>query len=312
MSAARTFVPRRVRAGPWTITALTDGAMWLDGGSMWGVVPKTLWARLTPPADDNTIRLALRPFLAERGGDRVVIEVGIGDRWEEKWRSIYRFERATTLVDALAACGLAPKDVTHVVASHCHFDHVGAQVVLRDGELVPLFPNARHFAPALEIAIAKDPGHVRRASYRADDVVPVERAGLLEGFGSPERDAAHQGASRELLPGLRVHDASGHSDGVHVVTLNEDGPGETAIFWSDVVPTSHHVQPAYIMAYDLDVARSFESRSRWLELAADGGWIGLFYHDPEHAFGRVRRDPGRGGTRYAFEPLEGERVPGAG
>jgi glyoxylase-like metal-dependent hydrolase (beta-lactamase superfamily II) len=265
--------------------------MRLDGGSMWGVVPKALWRRMTPADDDNTILLALRPFLAERGDVRALIEVGMGERWEPKWRAIYGLERPVSLAQSLEVCGLAPEDVTHVVASHCHFDHIGAQVVERAGRLVPLFPNAVHFAPRVEIEVARRPDHVRRASYRADDVVPIEEAGLL---------CAYEGDA-ELLPGIRAHDASGHSDGVSVVTVNEDGPGETAIFWADVVPTGHHVQPAYIMAYDIDVPRSYASRSRWLARAADEGWIGLLYHDVDHAFGRVRRD----GRRYAFEPIEG-------
>lgn len=294
----RPWTPRRVHAGDWTITALTDGTLRLDGGSMWGVVPKSIWERLTPAAADNTIPLALRPFLAERGAHKVVIEVGIGARWDEKWRALYRIERPTPLEDALQACGVTPEEVTHVVASHCHFDHVGAQVVERGGRLVPLFPNARHFAPRVEIEVAKHPDHVRRASYRPEDVAPLEAAGLLEGYAG---DA-------ELLPGLRVHAAGGHSDDVHVVTLAEEEPGETAIFWTDVVPTTHHVQPAYIMAYDIDVPRSYASRSRWLARAAEQGWLGLFYHDVDHAFGRVRR----AGRRYAFEEVPGAPVAAAG
>ena len=281
--------------GDWRITALSDGFMRLDGGSMWGVVPKAMWEHMTPAADDNTILLALRPFLCERGDVKLVIEVGIGDRWEEKWRSIYHIEREATLESTLRACGLAPEEVTHVVASHCHFDHVGAMVYERDGEFLPFFPNARHYAPRIEIEIAKHPDHVRRASYRAEDVVPVEAAGLLEGV---DGDA-------EVVPGVRIHEAAGHSDGVSVVTIGEEEPGDTAIFWADVVPTGHHVQPPYIMAYDIDVARSFESRSRWLERAADGGWLGLFYHDAHRPFGRIER-VGRGGSRYAFHEVEGE------
>jgi glyoxylase-like metal-dependent hydrolase (beta-lactamase superfamily II) len=130
---------------------------------------------------------------------------------------------------------------------------------------------------------------VRRASYRPDDVLPLERAGLLETY---EGEA-------ELLPGLRVHEAAGHSDGVSVITIGTDGPGAGAIFWADVVPTSHHIQPAYIMAYDIDVPRSFASRSAWLERAARSGWTGLFYHDEHHAFGRVRR----AGKRYEFDAV---------
>ena len=288
------WVRRSVTAGDWKITALSDGYMRLDGGSMWGVVPKNMWKRWTPALDDNTILIALRPFLAERGDDKVVIEVGIGDRWEAKWRSIYHIERDDNLESSLRACGVAPEEVTHVIASHCHFDHIGAQVVERDGRLQPAFPNAKHFAPAIEVEVAKHPDHVRRASYRAEDLLAVEEAGLLHTF---------EGSS-ELLPGIHAHEAAGHSDGVSVITVNEDGPGDTAIFWADVVPTMHHVQPPYIMAYDVDVTRSFESRSHWLARAAEEGWIGLFYHDADHAFGKIRRE----GRRYDAEPIAGESV----
>jgi len=294
VTALPAWAPRRVRVGDWTVTALTDGFLRLDGGSMWGVVPANLWRRMTPPADDNTIQLALRPFLAERGDERVVIEVGVGDRWEPRWRSIYHIEAPVGLAQSLRRVGVEPEDVTCVVASHCHGDHVGAQVVEREGRLEPLFPRARHFAPAVEIEMAKRPGHARAGSYRAEDVVPIEERGLLEGYEG----------ERELLPGLRATVLGGHSDGVAVITLNADGPGPTAVFWSDVVPTRHHVQPPYIMAYDIDVVRSFEVRSEWLERAAEGRWIGLFYHDVEEAFGRIERD----GRRYAFRPLAPDEV----
>jgi glyoxylase-like metal-dependent hydrolase (beta-lactamase superfamily II) len=287
--------PRCVQAGPWRITSLSDGFFRLDGGAMWGVVPAVMWREWTPPDQDNTILLALRPFLAERDGWRVVIEVGVGTRWEPKWRNIYRLLPTTSLVASLAACGLEPEDVTHVVASHCHWDHVGAQVVEREGALRPQFPAARHFAPRIEIEMARRPGHARAGSYRAEDVLPIEAAGLLEGYEG----------SAELLPGLCVHQLGGHSDGVSVITFNEQADGDTAIFWSDVVPTAHHVQPPYIMAYDIDVVRSFEVRSHWMQRAALGGWIGLFYHDPDHAFGRLFEN----GRRFEVDLLEGERRP---
>lgn len=281
--------PRTIRVGEWTITALSDGFLRLDGGSMWGVVPANLWRALTPPMPDNTILLALRPFLAVRGRDKIVIEVGVGQRWAEKWRELYHLLPTETLAGTLRACGVEPEDVTHVVASHCHWDHIGAQVVEKRGELEPLFPNARHFAPAIEIEMAKKPGHARSGSYRAEDVTPIEARGLLTGYAE----------TAEIVPGLKAHVLGGHSDGVAVITIDELGPGEGAIFWSDVVPTAHHIQPPYIMAYDLDVVRSFEQRSHWLERAAARRWIGMFYHDPDHAFGRVVRD----GKRYRFEPV---------
>mgnify|MGYP001268962901 CR=1 FL=1 len=278
-----------VTCGEWRVTALLDGTFRLDGGAMWGVVPANLWRKMTPPAEDNTILMSLRPFLLERGDEKVVVEVGVGERWSDKLRAIYHIDTSTGLDDTLRACGVSPGDVTHVIASHCHWDHIGAQVIERDGALVPHFPNARHFAPRTEIEWAKHPGHARQGSYRAEDLLAVEEAGLLTGVEG----------SQELLPGVRMHVLGGHSDGVSVITVNEGGAGETAIFWSDVVPTSHHIQPPYIMAYDIDVAGSFDVRSEWLRRVADQGWIGLYYHDPDVAFGRLAFD----GKRYSHVPV---------
>lgn len=272
-----------MQVGDWQVTELSDGFMRLDGGSMWGVVPRPMWSAMTPAADDNTIPLALRPFLARKGELCVLIEGGVGRRWEPKWRGIYQMQATVGLEETLGEAGVEPGDVTHVVLSHCHWDHIGGLVVRKGGDLAPLFPRARHFAPAIEIEVAKRPGHARRASYRAQDVRPLEDLGLL---------APYTGG--ELLPGLRAHVLGGHSDGVALITLGEGGGGDTAVFWSDVVPTTHHVQPAYIMAFDIDVVRSFEQRSAWLERAASAGWIGLYYHDVDHAFGRIERD----GKRY--------------
>lgn len=286
-AASELWRPERIALGGWTVTALSDGWMRLDGGAMWGVVPAVIWRPLTPPAEDNSIRMALRPFLLEGHGARVVVEPGIGDRWSEKERRIYHLDRTPGVEETLARLGLEPADITHVVATHCHWDHIGAQVVERDGALAPRFPNARHFAPRIEVETAANPGHLRRASYRADDVEPIRAAGLLETFAG----------RREVLPGLVIHELGGHSDGVSVVTVA--GDRGTAVFWGDVVPTTHHVQPPYIMAYDLDPARSFDVRSEWLRRASEEAWIGLFYHDAEHAFARVVRD----GRRYGAAPL---------
>lgn len=274
---------RTLRAGGWDVTELSDGFLRLDGGAMWGVVPATMWRAMTPPDAENRILMALRPFLARKGDIVAVIEGGIGTRWDAKKRSIYGIEATLGLAESLARCGVRADEVTHVVASHAHWDHFGAPVIERDGALAPLFSKARHYLPRVEIANALNPDHVRRASYRVEDVEPLARAGLL---------VAYEG-SAEIAPGLRAHVLGGHSDGVAVITLDEERD-DGAIFWSDVVPTAHHVQPPYIMAYDIDVARSFEVRSRWIARAAERGWTGLFYHDVDTAFGRIEKD----GKRY--------------
>jgi len=284
----RAWAPRVAHVGEWQIHELSDGTFRLDGGAMWGVVPKTMWEAKTPAAADNTIGMALRPFLCRRGSDVVLIEVGVGDRWSDKLRRIYHIDRTMTLELSLAACRVRPEDVTHVIASHCHWDHIGAQVIERDGALLPQFPNAVHYAPRSEVEWAKQPDHARAGSYRSEDVLAVEERGLLQTYSGTE----------ELLAGVRAHVLGGHSDGVSVITLGDEDTSSAAIFWSDVVPTTHHIQPPYIMAYDIDVARSFDQRSRWIKRAAERGWLGLFYHDEDHAFGRIVAD----GKRYAFVP----------
>jgi len=253
---------------------------------MWGVVPKVMWSAWTPAADDNTILLALRPFLAERGDVKVLVEPGVGDRWSPKLARIYGLVRHPTLDSSLGMAGVTPDSITHVIGTHAHWDHVGAWVVRRDGRLEPRFPRAQHYLPRIELDVARAADAVRAASYRAEDVEVIESAGILTTLTG----------NTEVLPGLRVHVLGGHSDGVAVVTFDEDGD-DGAIFWSDVVPTAHHVQPPYIMAYDLDVARSYAVRSEWLERAAERGWTGCFYHDVDNAFGRVRRE----GKRFAVD-----------
>lgn len=274
----------------WTIHALDEGRLRLDGGAMWGVVPKNIWAPLTPPAEDNTIELAARPFLCAKGDRVVVIEAGIGDRWNAKWTSIYHLDGGR-LAAAIRAVGYEPEQVTDAVASHAHWDHIGGWVVDGADGPRPLMPNATHWVAAIEAERCLHPDHVRKGSYRPEDLQPIVDAGLLRTFET----------SGEILPGIEVRPLGGHSDGVGPVLVGAEG-GERACFWADVVPTTHHVQPPYIMAYDIDVVRSFDVRSDWLRRAAEGSWIGLFYHDADHAFGRVRR----AGRRFEFEPLTRE------
>lgn len=277
--------PRRVQVGPWTITALMDAWFRLDGGAMWGVVPKVLWERMTPPLADNTILLAARPYLAQREGLNVLVEGGMGARWSEKQRAIYHLDLTHTLESTLAAVGIGLEDVDHVVASHCHFDHIGALVVEREGGLAPLFPRALHHFPRKELEASRVAAHPRRASYRADDIEPIEASGRL---------ALHSGRTTLFDGGLELVEVGGHSEGMTVLRFRAEGAGPDAVFFGDLVPTTHHVQPPYIMAYDVDVPRSFAARTEWLARWADEGLIGISYHDPDRPFTSLTRD----GKRY--------------
>ncbi|MEZ6015757.1 MAG: MBL fold metallo-hydrolase [Planctomycetota bacterium] len=257
----------------------------LDGGAMWGVVPKALWERMTPPLADNTILLAARPYLAQRDGLNVVIEGGMGARWTDKQRAMYHIDGTWSLESTLATVDLGLDDIDHVVASHCHFDHIGALVVERDGALEPLFPRATHHFPRKELAASRASAHPRRASYRADDLEPIEASGRLQ---------LHEGTSSLFGGALSLIEVGGHSEGMTVLRFHAEGAGPDAAFWGDLIPTTHHVQPPYIMAYDVDVPRSFAMRTEWLARWADEGLIGLSYHDADRPFTTLGRD----GKRY--------------
>jgi glyoxylase-like metal-dependent hydrolase (beta-lactamase superfamily II) len=287
-----TWTPKRIQVGPWTITALMDAWFRLDGGAMWGVVPKVLWERMTPPLADNTILLAARPYLAQRDGLNVIVEGGMGGRWNEKQRAMYHVDLTYTLESTLAAVGVGLDDIDHVVASHCHFDHIGALVVDRGGALEPLFPRALHHFPAKELAASRVPAHPRRASYRSEDLQPIEASGRL---------ALYSGESTLFDGGLQLVEVGGHSEGMTVLRFRAEGSGPDAAFWGDLVPTTHHIQPPYIMAYDVDVPRSFAMRTEWLARWADEGLVGLSYHDPDRPFTTLVRD----GKRYVANEYGG-------
>lgn len=275
---------RETTVGRFRITALRDASFALDGGAMFGVVPRAIWEGLTPVNDDHTIPLSTTPFLIQDGQHVIVVEPGLGHRWPDKQRAMFHIDHSGghELLASLEAAGVAPEEVTHCLMTHCHWDHIGA-VCGADGQ--PLFPNAQHWTPRSERDACMNPDHLRRASYRREDLEPVEDAGLLRTF---DQEAA-------VLPGVRMVEVGGHSDGIALVIL-EDG-GQTACFWADVVPTRNHVHLPFIMAYDMNAAKSFEVRREWITRAAEGDWTCLLYHDPEQPIGRFVGD----GRRFSWQ-----------
>lgn len=275
---------RVVQVGRWTVTALRDGVFALDGGAMFGVVPRVIWEKLTPVNPDHTVPLATNPFLLENGGTKIVVEPGIGHRWDEKARAMFHLEWPDGgLLASLRAAGVAPEQVTHCLMTHGHWDHIGA-VCGEDG--APVFPAAAHWIPESEKRAALNPDHLRRASYRAEDLQPVVDAGLLRTFRGEQ----------EILPGLRMVELGGHSDGVSLVIL-EDG-GNTACFWADVVPTANHVHLPFIMAYDMNAEKSWQVRSEWIPRAAAGRWWNLLYHDLHHPILKFAKEGNRFSGSY--------------
>ncbi len=270
-----------MRLGDFDLLTLSDGTFRLDGGAMFGVVPKPLWEKRAPADAQNRIALGLRPLLAQAGGRRILIDAGIGDKMGEKETAIYAIDRRANLDHSLAACGLGPADIDVVIATHLHFDHVGGFTALVDGVPRPRFPRATYYVRRAEWEDATHPHERNRASYLADNFVPLESAGVLRFI---EDDG-------EVLPGLSVWRTGGHTMHHQIVRL-ESG-GRTAVYVADLMPTSAHVDPAWVMGYDLYPMDTFLYKKQFVREAIDREYVIFFEHDPAIAAGIIREKNGR-------------------
>lgn len=278
-----------MRLGEIDLELVSDGGFRLDGGAMFGVVPRTLWQRHKPPDEDNRIAMATNCVLAARGDDLLLVDTGIGDKNDAKFRSIFALEEgARRLPDSIRHAGYELGDVTHVVLSHLHFDHSGWNTRERAGRLVPTFPNARYWLARGEVEHARHPNLRDRASYDPRNWEPLFEAGVVELFDD----------QAEPLAGVRAVKAPGHNADMCIV-LFDGGGGERAVFWADLVPTAAHVPYPWIMGYDLYPVTTLENKRLWLPRAAEGGWLSIFEHDPEVPLARLVADE-RG--RYRAEP----------
>lgn len=267
--------------GDFELLPLFDGFFRLDGGAMFGVVPKPLWERRTVPDEKNRILLGLRPLLV-RGEQTMIIDAGIGDKMDAKNAEIYGLDRSRHLGVTLGEEGLAEEDIDIALASHLHFDHVGG-FTSRDagGALVPRFPRARYVARAPEWEDATHPHERNRASYLAENFVPLRDAGVLE---LTPGDA-------EIMPGVRVVRTGGHTMH-HQIVMIESG-GRTAVFAADLMPTAAHVDEPWIMGYDLYPMDTLAFKRTFVREAIDREYLIFFEHDPLIAAGYIREKDGR-------------------
>jgi glyoxylase-like metal-dependent hydrolase (beta-lactamase superfamily II) len=275
-----------VNLGQFGLYSLSDGFFGLDGGAMFGVVPKPLWERTNPPDERNRIRLALRPLLVVTGKECVLIDTGIGDKWDAKNTDIYRIEHTDTIESSLARAGFKPDDITKVVLTHLHFDHAGAATKLDStGKPVPRFPNARYYVQQKEWNLALSPNRRSRAAYLPDNFVPLQEAGQLELVDGNFR--------LELAPGLVLELllTGGHTPGHQVVLLRSGG--NTAIYWGDLVPTRSHIATPYIMGYDLLPLETMEQKEKLVPQAIAGKWLSFLEHDPDFASGVIAEENGK-------------------
>jgi glyoxylase-like metal-dependent hydrolase (beta-lactamase superfamily II) len=267
--------------GDFELIPLLDGFLRLDGGAMFGVVPKPLWELRAPADEQNRILLGLRPLVV-RGERTMIIDAGIGDKMDPRSCEIYGIDRAEHLDASLAAAGLTAGDIEIVLASHLHFDHAGG-FTKRDvsGALVPRFPNARYVVRTGEWEDATHPHERNRASYLAENFIPLQEAGVLDLVPG---DAT-------IMPGVRVVRTGGHTMH-HQIVFIESG-GRTAVFAADIMPTTAHVSEPWIMAYDLYPMDTLAYKRGFVREAIARDYLVFFEHDPVIPAGYIRGVAGR-------------------
>lgn len=284
-----------MQAGRWQVELLSDGSFRLDGGSMFGVVPRVLWEKKHPPDELHRVELALNCLLLRDGERVVLVDDGMGGGWSEKELAIYGLERPRgDLLENLSRHGVTPEQVTDVVLTHLHFDHAGGTVRGTGEETELVFPAAKHWIQATNLRWAEQPTERDRASYRSERwrklLEDPERVGLVEG-------------AQEILPELRTLPVNGHTPGQQLVLI---GPQEQRVlFTGDLVPFASQLRLSWIMAYDLNPLITLQEKREVLARAATEDWLLVFQHDAQTPAARIQSEDGNFAVRERVELADG-------
>lgn len=266
---------------PHTVTPLVEAMFALDGGAMFGIIPRPLWDRTNPADDVNRIDLACRCLLVQYDDRNVLVDAGIGDRWTDKERQIYKIgSQDLALTKALAIHGLTPEMIDDVVLTHLHFDHAGGASTEDEQGVRATFPNAKHWVQRKNWGWANSPSARDTGSYRKEDlaIFQMDTGPDLELIDGPA----------EILPGIEVFPRNGHTFGMQIVKVTTET--DTYVHLADLIPTSSHLRDPYVMGYDLQPLVTVEEKREVLYYAAKEGWFLIFEHDPKVAASRVEFD----------------------
>jgi glyoxylase-like metal-dependent hydrolase (beta-lactamase superfamily II) len=258
------------------LSTINTGHFKLDGGAMFGVVPKALWQKVYPADENNMIPLAMRCLLIEDGDRKILIDNGIGEKQSEKFFSHYYLHGKDSLQGSLEELGLKPDDITDVLLTHLHFDHCGGSLKKNDdGRIVSAFPNAAFWVSEAQWNWANKPNRREKASFLDENISPLAHAGQLQLFRGDEI----------LFPGVEVRIFDGHTGG-QAIPIIDLGDRKLA-YMADVIPTSAHIPVPWVMAYDTRPLLSLEERERFLNEALRSNYILFFEHDWQHAAGTL-------------------------
>lgn len=247
---------------------------------MFGTIPKVLWNKVSPSDRQNRIRLAVTCLLIKVDDKCVLVDTGLGDKFNKKLREIYKFERGMNLIKSLAQYGVRPEEVDYVINTHLHFDHCGGNTRRAGDKYVPTFPGAKYIIQQQEWFSAQNTDEKTRSSYRLNDFTPLDEAGQVE-FVDGDFD---------VMRGIRVLLTNGHTLG-HQSVLIEDGKN-SALYLGDIIPTAHHLKPHYLTGFDLYPVDLISRKKEIVEAAVRENYLLIFEHDPNVTFARLEQTDG--------------------
>jgi glyoxylase-like metal-dependent hydrolase (beta-lactamase superfamily II) len=280
-----------LKLGELEFHVISAGHVLLDGGAMFGVIPRPLWEKKMPPDGRNRVTLSMNCWLVKTAGKVILVETGAGEKMNPKLRDIYGLD-GPHLADGLRDHDLRPDDVDIVVNTHLHFDHCGGNTRTEKDQVVAAFPNATYIVQRGEFNHAMKPSERDQASYFRENYAPLESAGMFSFLD----------ADTEISPGVELIRVSGHTANMQCVKLT--GGGKTAFLFADLIPTTAHLPLPWIMGYDLYPMTTLENKKRWIPEVLREGWVALFAHDARVPAAYLRRRDGGGEPAWDAEPVK--------
>uniref|UniRef100_A0A832DMF4 MBL fold metallo-hydrolase n=1 Tax=Ignavibacterium album TaxID=591197 RepID=A0A832DMF4_9BACT len=259
-----------MKIGKYDLFTIQSGFIGLDGGAMFGIIPKPLWEKTNPADEVNRVTLATRNLLLVSDSKKILIDTGMGNKWDEKSRNIFRIDENLSLEKALLQKGFSFEEITDVILTHLHFDHTGGSTIFQNEKLVPAFPNATYHVQKQNFNYALNPTDRDRGSYLKENFEPLAKEGILNLLTENYFD---ENISLEII--------NGHTFGQQMIKISDGS--KTVLYCADLLPFVSHIRLPYIMAYDLQPLVTLAEKKKYLKQALDENWILYFGHDPEYA-----------------------------